>query len=959
MMGSVDFQKWINELREMPIGASQWEFASQFIEEMTRIVAKKEIERNRRAELVGAIGDVTREFSDELEFLKLQEELSSLNTASSQCDVENVLEVIESLKASLVDYKAAREMLDNPRDHESLIQNVAKLEQAAELSRANYNALNDLLEERSYPDDQQSDPAAEDEPSNTFTESVPEETEIGKGDNTCEPEDNAAEQNENGDLDDLEKVVANDNPRLYEGTGPAAYEGEHPGTSHPQILKMEDSKPANDGQDFDKASSETDYALEDVVGAADVSGDDNPASEGSTVTFAERTENTDSAGQSEIIECLAEEILGPASTREERRYGLEDSQAAANRYLKTSSLRDLESLMWSLVAEDDLSAAYWVARHLSEQNYKDVVTPELLKAVQGSRWLAPASNRYVSDLSEFVHEYDRADVNAAQELLELAASLHSSLIAPYSNMWGLLKTPDAYPSAGPIVSTFDDFARYGHALRPEYIEGMGESVRHQDDIFAASADTKSWLESAAARRYRTFQLATNVWLQLTGDGGTISQMLAPVKNDDRTLVKSVKESLEEDSDNLINRIGRSLADGPWVSITGRARNWLINGVTEANGLAERWCELVEYERDVQTGAQDRYLIEHVTNLRSEVQRQSNQFVETLCELITDSNPTNIASAAQCALRSMEQVLQSLDININVDIPHAVAVVRDLTTINKNARSHNLSVAVSRRLLWTDSVDFKDDCIWEGQSLDGAIYALAKDVSEPMPLQEVIQRRFDIQDFRFFEVMMEGDLTVEQKESLKNRCEVAQQDSLVTLESRVKDVEERVIQAVRDGVIEIDDDDWILYDLVISDIAKAVEAEDEILNYVSMSIQLQDIQEGIERLELQKQDGFQEDWDKLLSDFDDNVAPALKAWQGKFEAARDNRNIRVMEECVIRLNSHSLGEPLPDSDSNDVFDAPGRKALTEFLAFVDGITDIERYVQDSGGLASLQSRLGSS
>ena len=66
-MGTVDFQEWINELREMPSGASQWEFASQFIEETAHIVAEKEIERNRIAEVVGAIGDVIGEYSEELE----------------------------------------------------------------------------------------------------------------------------------------------------------------------------------------------------------------------------------------------------------------------------------------------------------------------------------------------------------------------------------------------------------------------------------------------------------------------------------------------------------------------------------------------------------------------------------------------------------------------------------------------------------------------------------------------------------------------------------------------------------------------------------------------------------------------------------------------------------------------------------------------------------------------------
>ena len=920
------------------------------------MLPKKATERNQRAKLVGAIGEITKHFSEELEFLNLHDGLSALNTISLQSDVESVLEVIVAFETSLVDYRQAKEKIADSGDHEILLQNVHYLQQAAELSEAHYNALRELLDEGPHPNDPQRNPAAEDEPLDDLAESVLEEAELEEGYNTRESEDPEVAQDQEGERGAQGEVPANNDLRLRKDTGLASSQDEHPGSSRSQVLNVQESKPVNDEQGLDSTSGDTENALEVAVGPDDVDVDESRKSEASTATLKDEAEDTEPTGLVDGSVGNAEEIRDTSLASEERRYGIEDSKVAANRYLKTSSLYDLESLMWSLVAEDDLSAAYWVARHLSEQNYEDVVTPELLKAVQGSRWLAPASNRYVSDLSEFAHGYDRADVSAAQQLLELAASLHSSLIAPHSNMWGLLKAPDVCPSAGPIVSTIDDFARYGHALRPEYIEGMGESARHHDDIIAASEAAKSWLESAAARRYSTFQPATNVWLHLTGEGGTISQMLAPVKSDDRTLVRSVAESIEKDSDDLINRIGRSLADGPWVPITGRARNWLINGITEANGQAERWCELVDYERDVQTGAQDRYLIEQVTNLRSEVQIQSKQFVEALCELISDSYPTDIASAAQCALRSMGQVLHSLDIDIDVGIPSAAAAGGDLTIINKNSGSHNLSVAVSRRLLWTDSVDFKDDGVWEGQSLDGAIYSLARGISETMPLEEAIGQRFATQDFRFFEVMIEGDFVVGQRESLKDRCEVNQQDSLVTLESRIREVKERVMQAVRDGVIEIDDDDWLLYDLVLSDISEDVKSEDEILDYVSMSTQLQDIQEGIERMELQRQDVFQEDWDKLFSALDDNAAPAVRAWQEKFEAARDNRNIRVMEECVIRLNSHALGEPLPDSNSNDVFDAPGRKTLTEFAAFVDGISDIEERVRSSSGLASLEDSL---
>ena len=275
-MGTVDFQEWINELREMPSGASQWEFASQFIEEMAHIVAEKEIERNRIAKVVGAIGDVIGEYSEELEFLKLREGLSSLNTANSQCDVGSTLEVIASLRASLVDYKAAMETLDNSRDHEFLIRNVAKLEQAAELSRAHYDVLNDLLEERPRSDDQQSDSAAEDEPSNTFTESVPGEVVKTEGDSPCEPEGNTAEQIEDGEQDAQGEDVANDDLRFSVETRPEPNEDENSGTPLSEVLNEQETMPAIGGQGVDESSPQIDCVLEDAVCVDDVSGDDNP-----------------------------------------------------------------------------------------------------------------------------------------------------------------------------------------------------------------------------------------------------------------------------------------------------------------------------------------------------------------------------------------------------------------------------------------------------------------------------------------------------------------------------------------------------------------------------------------------------------------------------------------------------------------------------------------------------------
>ena len=55
---------------------------------------------------------------------------------------------------------------------------------------------------------------------------------------------------------------------------------------------------------------------------------------------------------------------------------------------------DWESLGWSLLAEGDWSGAYWLARSLKEAGRDVPVAPELLAALQGSRWLENDTDQF-------------------------------------------------------------------------------------------------------------------------------------------------------------------------------------------------------------------------------------------------------------------------------------------------------------------------------------------------------------------------------------------------------------------------------------------------------------------------------------------------------------------------------------------------------------------------------------
>ena len=900
-MVTVVFSEWLDELRELPSSAPQWENASQFIEDAREIIKQKDRERTRLAKLVEVVANITEEFSNELRFLDQHVNIPSTYAAVPPSSGQNALDAANELKEALEDFRRDREI------------SFELLQEAAGRVQQSVLSLNELL---TVLDESSADTKAVSNMERPTGDLI-EESETLRSDETAQCEDSPRSEP----------------PSHLDAKGRSKTQQEEA----PEVVLDEDRQV---GETIEHTFSEDIQ----VVSTADDS-------------VSELPDGNEPASEGDGEPC-SDGVKTPEPD-DERCYGIAASSETAVRFLETPSMRNLEILMWSLVAEDDLAAAYWVSEHLSEQDYRTVVSPALLRAVQGSRWLAPESNRFVLDLFNFVNEYDDAEVSRAQGLLEFAASLRSSLIAPHSSMLGLLKTPVACPAANPFVSAIGEFARTGNALRPEYIRGMGESAHRQHEISDASIEARVWLENAPKRKYSNMMWATNVWKYLTGTSGIITEMLGPVIEDRQSHLKEVREAVSNLTQDIatdeINRINRLLGEGktPRAPITGGARNWLLNGIAEASELAERWCELVEYERDVQANARDRYLIERVNELRIEIRSHSDRVIQALQELTTHSNPMDIASAAQCALRSVVQVLDSLNIDVSLDIPETPRVVREVRVINQDAG--NLSVGVTRRLVWTSSIEIGDNGIWAGEALDVAVASLVKSISHSMSLQGAIKRRLDIQDYRFYDAMRRG-IASEEREAFDDLNRRAQQDSRITLERRIEDVKVKVQQAVRDGVLDIDDDNWIMYRLVISEVENSLKSEEQILNYPPRYLQLEDIEKGIESEESARQAQLQSEWNNATTVLSDTTSPALKSWRHKFETAQESGNIRVMEECVIRLRNHTIGEPLPEPSSTDELFDQERNPVSEFTTFVNRIPNVEEYARTSNGLASLQAQL---
>ena len=165
-------------------------------------------------------------------------------------------------------------------------------------------------------------------------------------------------------------------------------------------------------------------------------------------------------------------------------------------FAKRQPVYDVPSILWNFVEQDDLAGAYWMARAMIAQGLKPPAPPQVLKALQGGRWLSPDSDNYVVDLFDIVGEFEAADNDDAQTLLRLSAGLLPPLVAPETNLLAWLSSPRCLAVMESIVSPIKAFAATGNRLRPEHITG-DEGLQHlQSLIVEASTDAGTWLEEA-------------------------------------------------------------------------------------------------------------------------------------------------------------------------------------------------------------------------------------------------------------------------------------------------------------------------------------------------------------------------------------------------------------------------------------------------------------------------------
>lgn len=619
--------------------------------------------------------------------------------------------------------------------------------------------------------------------------------------------------------------------------------------------------------------------------------------------------------------------------------------------------------LWNLVAQDDLAGAYWLARAIESQGDAPPVLPQLLKAVQGARWLSPSSDALVEDLFYIVGELDISDYEDTHVLLRLSAGLVPSLVAPGTTLLAWLAAPTCLPKLDAIISPIKAYANTGNALRPEHIHGDEGNQELQGLIAQVSAEARQWMEEAPQKQQKLSR-ARNIWQYLCRDG-PLSEMLTPVSEDDREKVNSVRDCVNKlnprDYDELIKRTEDSMGTRSAKStrIVGNARGWLVSGIEEAKSHATSWLSLIDREDRSQSSSSDDWLLEQVSTLRAQVQAELPQALDSLSELSSEGNPPALSAAARCVTRSMQQLADYLKLEIEQETPlPTYQIIHDLgiistataTPVASTNNASQLDAAISRRLLWAPSVDLDDSGLLRSdQSLKGLTTSPADFDLSNMTLEQVLLRRMDCHDFRFFGILSHG-LSSDATSELSKKFQGELSAERKTLREALEATQAAVEQAEKDGVVEFEGSLWTRHKNTMDDVNV-----DEVLDFGTAYDDLDSIKHELDEEREKRGQELLDEWQELESQFhlqndsDQNFPDEAKE---TFEIASRSQSldIRVMEECVSRLRNHQSGEE--EYPTGTVWEEAQPGTLEEFQEFYRAIGDPKAHARDNEGIRNL-------
>jgi hypothetical protein len=898
---------WLETLRALPPEAPEWDEVDAFVAAVTQLRADK---KSEAVELRRAVDDLITgllsEYEASLQFFGLEavtdwrDSLRSLETAT----LRKVEDSVKDFRTYLQEYTTLRSHAPtslaeerSQREHRGRLEETI-LQQYEALRLAFFPDATPPppAPDGGNPQDQAEDGDESDVPA---LETGGAEVDAPAPEGRIEEVEEPAPEVVSDEVEEWEPSAAPDGV-ADDGTVPpsaAALDGEADGAGEAQASHSDDGKDPDPEPDTPPAAEEVEdeSSREGVVEAA---------SDGS-VSIRARSGVPISETPLAAPDLLADRQIGAVDRAVER-----DEQ--------------WNTLLWTMVEQDDLTGAYWLASSLMASDIEPAAPPWLLAAVQAARWLDYEPTRFVSGMYRLVSSNPAPEGKTANRLLVAAAALRPILLTHSTDLLEWLQSyqyTQSLPALQRVVGAAISFAQNNLVLHPADAIGATEQPAASETLEDVVETARQWLDEVQSRRTK-FKRAADVWRAwIKSPDGDLFRFLRPVIENQAEEAERVLGDLQHwrNREVVLDRIDRldtQLTKHKRSPIIGPPQQYLLRMVEEACKHASAWHHLVVRARTEEKGDWRRAQVEE---LRSRVEAALPDLQQQLEELTGPSIAPDIRAGALCLWRAIHQLQTTLHLS-NVGLGPAEGDVASWSWLPQDADS--LRSALNRRLLMIPGLPLTDD----GELPPDHLSALREKLwdgigSRPDP-GEVVGEWLAAQDYRFVESLLPV-LPPDERGERAQDFEEHVRGSRATLKELKEHAESEIEQAVVDGLIAAEERSQLSLELDQL-------VEDDTLNFPPLYQRLQKIQHSLQDLRTLRIRYLSERWrelDEALA-LSDMVEEEREQVQTFFKQAFDHQDTRVIEAALDHLKTFLAGDAQLDRGLFSL--NRDRKALDEFL-----------------------------
>lgn len=324
---------------------------------------------------------------------------------------------------------------------------------------------------------------------------------------------------------------------------------------------------------------------------------------------------------------------------------------------KNDLLDRFPSLLSTLLLEEKLAAAYWLACYWEHLSGAPPLPSWLIKTVELAGVIYGEDGPAAKWLEYFYSNFDwesllSLESNIPGENLLIAFFSFASLIRPalVAPKTGAFKLAQKLIQGGRLPSKMGKVCHLCLEVLPGK-PAIEEGPKKMKKLKSLGEEARRWQE-----RNQKLSLASspalNLWSRMQEKGGLLYRLIQPVIENDTALLEEVSKSVNylKDEENLKEELGilyRKMQDmGPSLGIFYIPGSWQIMvRLQEAVGIAERWVKLHGEGNKVEEGktVDTRQLLDQVQEARGELEGIRGQYKEN----------TLLAAGVQFSLRSLD------------------------------------------------------------------------------------------------------------------------------------------------------------------------------------------------------------------------------------------------------------------------------------------------------------------